>query len=294
MEYDLNPYFFQMILKQRFNLQILRKLSYNKRRPSSQLETIFTQGEIISGIYPVELALKAKNRKIYQVMYNPGSKRTEALLDLAFASEIPTKQIEFAQLNSLAKQSEKRPVHQGVIADVSRLIPTDMRDEDVKPQESLWVLLCGLKDPMNLGAVIRSCYFLGVDRVICPSEFAQCPLSPIVSKASAGVLEIFPPFSISHDVQGFLHDQIQSGWEVVGSEVYSESLNSQSHQDVLRNKAKRILILGSEGAGIPESLEPFCQRFIHIKPGRDLDPCVDSLNVSVAAALLVELLRNNQ
>lgn len=131
MEYDLNPYFFQMILKQRFNLQILRKLSYNKRRPSSQLETIFTQGEIISGIYPVELALKAKNRKIYQVMYNPGSKRTEALLDLAFASEIPTKQIEFAQLNSLAKQSEKRPVHQGVIADVSRLIPTDMRDEDV-------------------------------------------------------------------------------------------------------------------------------------------------------------------
>ncbi|TRY68678.1 hypothetical protein TCAL_03248, partial [Tigriopus californicus] len=283
-----------MILKGRFssgNLQILRRMSFNKRRRPSNVEAIFTQGEILSGIHPVQMALKAKNRKIHQVMYNPGSKRTETLLELAFARGIPIKQVAFAELNILASQAEKKAVHQGVVADVSRLIPTDIRNEDVDTRENLWVLLCGLKDPMNVGAVIRSCYFMGVNRVICPAEYAQCPLSPVVSKASAGVLEIFPPFSISHDVQGFLHDQIQSGWDVIGSEVYSDTAQASEYHP--STKPKRILILGSEGSGMPEELEPFCQRFIHIKPGRDLDPCVDSLNVSVAAALLIEQLRHD-
>ena len=58
-------------------------------------------------------------------------------------------------------------------------------------------------------------------------------------------------------------------------------------------RAKNVLLLiGNEGSGIPDELLRFCDRNIFIRPGRDLHPMLDSLNVSVATALIVQFLKN--
>ena len=59
------------------------------------------------------------------------------------------------------------------------------------------------------------------------------------------------------------------------------------------DRAKNVLLLvGNEGSGIPEELLRFCDRNIFVRPGRDLHPMLDSLNVSVATALVVQFLKN--
>ena len=65
----------------------------------------------------------------------------------------------------------------------------------------MWVLLCGLKDPMNFGAVLRSAYYLGADKVLTSPELPSTPLTPVLSKASAGTLEVFTPEAIYSDLE---------------------------------------------------------------------------------------------
>ena len=55
-------------------------------------------------------------------------------------------------------------------------------------------------DPMNLGAVLRSAYFLGADKVLTTPDYPSAPLTPVVSKASAGALEIFPPNAVYQEI----------------------------------------------------------------------------------------------
>ena len=53
---------------------------------------------------------------------------------------------------------------------------------------------------MNLGAVIRSAYFLGADVVLTSADYPSAPLTPVVSKASAGAMEVFPPKAVYQDI----------------------------------------------------------------------------------------------
>ena len=72
---------------------------------------------------------------------------------------------------------------------------------------------------MNLGAIIRTSYYLGVDKLILSSDYPSARLSPTVSKASAGVLEVWPPINISggNMLESFLERKVEQGWEVVGA-----------------------------------------------------------------------------
>ena len=77
--------------------------------------------------------------------------------------------------------------------------------------ERLWLLLCSIGDPFNLGAIIRSAYFLGVERIFicspCDSTQASSPLNSVASRTSAGILEVFTPKVIFHP-EAFL-DKLQ-------------------------------------------------------------------------------------
>ncbi len=115
--------------------------------------------------------------------------------------------------------------------------------------------------------------------------------SSVVSKASAGVMEIFPPSGILRTTtEDFLKDRTETGWKILGTGVKDvddeeEATLTSSNGDDVHHKQKALLILGSEGFGLPTELAALCHRQIHIKPGRTLDKDVDSLNVSVAAAI---------
>ncbi len=122
-------------------------------------------------------------------------------------------------------------------------------------------------------------------------------LSAVVSKASSGALEIFPPASVP-SARDFLSGRGERGWQVVGADP--PRLQGEEDDDggaaaaaaAVSPDRPTVLVLGSEGAGIPEELRPLCHSgFLRLSPGRSLHPGVDSLNVSVAAALLVQKLK---
>ena len=135
---------------------------------------------------------------------------------------------------------------------------------------------------MNLGTILRSAYYLGVDRVLVCPEHPTSSLTATVSKASSGVLEIFPPYSVNSGVERYLGTRLREGWQLLCADVSGGG----GREPVLDKPT--ILIVGAEGAGIPETLKPLCSEFVHLPPGRKLHPEVDSLNVSVATALLID------
>ncbi len=203
-------------------------------------------------------------------------------------------------LEGLSARSDRdRGVHQGVCADVGRLslsgreglLDTE-EGADHHPSRRLLLLLCGVKDPMNLGAVLRSAYFLGAEAVITTPEYPSASPTPgihnlvnftlfpilhlavekkhlkkhifyvaVVSKASSGVLEVFPPASVS-SASDFLEKSREAGWRVFGadcsvdnSEGEGEASNSHCDGD---DGSTAVLVLGSEGAGLPQDLRPLC------------------------------------
>ena len=197
----------------------------------------------------------------------------------------------------------------------------------------VWVLLCSVKDPGNLGSIIRTCYYLGVSRLIMTGS--RCELSSVVSKSSAGTLEIFPVFSV-RDSRTWVRGLQQDGWRVLAADIPDcqdqqeedekddekeedcRVTPGQSHVslDQLQTSVKPTLlgessvqlsdrdhfssfpVLGSEGGGIPPDLLSEVQETVSISSCRAVDPHLDSLNVSVAAAIIIHSLcshlRNNR
>ena len=77
-------------------------------------------------------------------------------------------------------------------------------------------MLCSVKDPGNLGSIIRTCYYLGVSRLVMTGS--RCQLSSVVSKSSAGTLEIFPVFSV-RDSRTWVRGLQQDGWRVLAADI---------------------------------------------------------------------------
>ncbi|XP_057572852.1 rRNA methyltransferase 1, mitochondrial isoform X3 [Hippopotamus amphibius kiboko] len=168
-------------------------------RPAAGLELLF-------GLSPCLLALRAARRRVARLLLQAGrsglqGERAE-LLRAAEARDIPVLRPRRRQLDVLCRYQ----VHQGVCLEVSPLRPRPWAEAgEARPgddPQQLWLVLEGLQDPRNLGAVLRSAHFLGVDKVIT-SRKNSCPLTPVVSKASAGAMEVMDVFS-TDDLAGFL------------------------------------------------------------------------------------------
>ncbi|NXS32146.1 MRM1 methyltransferase, partial [Pomatostomus ruficeps] len=209
----------------------------------------------------------------------------------AAARGVPVLRLPRRELDAL---SRGRP-HQGVCLEAAPLPFRSLRDAEEprlrdghgESRQLLWLVLEHIQDPMNLGALLRSAYFLGVDRVVA-TDSNSCPLTPIVSKASAGAMEVFDVYS-TDDLQGFLKAKKAEGWEVVGAVS-----NPEDVEDVpviscseFRWDKPIIVVIGSEGEGLSLETQLQCHRVLAIAPGRALHPGIDSLNVSVATGILL-------
>ncbi|XP_031986048.1 rRNA methyltransferase 1, mitochondrial [Corvus hawaiiensis] len=251
--------------------------------------------EILFGTAPCWLALAQARRALFRLFlkHSSGSARPvrgEFALQAA-ARGVPVLHVSGRELDVLCRG---RP-HQGVCLEASPLPFKSLRDAE-EPQlgdgqsgrrQLLWLVLEHIQDPMNLGALLRSAYFLGVDRVVA-SHRNSCPLTPIVSKASAGVMEVFDVYG-TDDLQGFLKAKSAEGWEVVGTvsrpgNVEDVPVISCSE---FRWDKPIIVVIGSEGEGLSLETQLQCQQMLAIPPGRALHPSIDSLNVSVAAGILL-------
>ncbi|NXG43466.1 MRM1 methyltransferase, partial [Psilopogon haemacephalus] len=179
--------------------------------------------EILFGVAPCSLALSQSRRDLFRLFLKQGSSSRRLLMSefvlQAMARGVPVHHVKGRELNALCRGH----VHQGVCLEATPLRfkslkeaeKPDLGDEESPNQQLIWLVLEGVQDPMNLGAVLRSAYFLGVDRVVT-SQRNSCPLTPTVSKASSGAVEVFDVYS-TDDLQSFLKAKSAEGWEVVGT-----------------------------------------------------------------------------
>ncbi|KAM4648507.1 rRNA methyltransferase 1, mitochondrial isoform 1-T1 [Amazona ochrocephala] len=251
--------------------------------------------EILFGISPCSLALSQSRRDLFRLFLkqSSGSRRfvmSEFVLQ-ATARGVPVHYVNRKQLDVLCRGQ----VHQGVCLEATPLRfksleeaeKPDLRDEESPNQQLIWLVLEQIQDPMNLGALLRSAYFLGVDRVVT-SQRNSCPLTPTVSKASSGAMEVLDVYS-TDDLQSFLKAKAAEGWEVLGTVSKpedAENIPVISCSEFRWNKPI-IIVIGSEGDGLSLETQLLCHRMLAIPPGRALHPGIESLNVSVATGILL-------
>ncbi|KAF9169319.1 hypothetical protein BGX20_010477 [Mortierella sp. AD010] len=220
-------------------------------------------------------------------------------IKIAKEADIKVTKISKHELNAMAGQ---RP-HQGVVLEASKLSETIVtalgpvsvdnhyeilcKSIDARPFKSrdneppVWIALDEVVDPQNLGAIMRTALFMGVDGVIvCHKNSA--PLSAVVAKASAGALEARPTYGESQ----------KNGWNVVGAHVtYGSKRNRPIHEwPVTGVDQPTLLIMGNEGFGLRKQIMNQCDTFIQIPPLSTTVSNVDSLNVSVATGIILSKL----
>lgn len=164
------------------------------------------------------------------------------------------------------------------------------------------LLLDGVLDPGNVGAIIRSAHFFGVDAIAFSSR-NSAPLTSVTLKAAAGAAEVVPLLTV-RNASDFIRDSKANGWRFFVADTPNAIEN---HQQIKPNKSTPVLaphqlsselgskpcvlVIGGEERGVSGSIKNQVDAFASI-PGvfsgnSDDDPAaVDSLNVSVASALL--------
>jgi len=269
----------------------------SKKKRKGEEKIVHVKGEILIGCHSIRMALDNPRRKIYTVYYNKGSdgERITEVVNLSESKGIKIKPTNRNFLNQFACSS----LHRGICADAQPIHPEsgdklvdELSIEDIQ-MERLWLLLCSIGDPFNLGAIIRSAYFLGVEHIFLCSPYdstqASSPLNSVASRTSAGILEIFTPKVIFHP-EAFLDKLQHHGWQIIAAMPENgQNVSKISNLDGTAIKS-RLLVVGNEGEGLSSSITDKCNMFESISPGRKLHPRVDSLNVSVATALLMERL----
>lgn len=226
------------------------------------------------------------------------SSQEQEILRLAQERNIPVATVDKGVLNTL---SGNRP-HQGVCLRCGRLDFTPLtripyKDDNVV-SPSLWLVLDEVVDPQNLGALLRSSYFLGgghrVQVLVCAKNSA--PPSPTVSAASAGALELLNVYSTSN-LPRTLATAEQDGFAVIGASSSVTELDIPVYdldQLEVSSEQPTILVLGSEGSGLRHLVAKSCTAFVRIPAGTNEESTlgVDSLNVSVTGGILLWRLLN--
>lgn len=264
-------------------------------------------GEVIFGLHPVYLALQAERREKFHTLFvddkfmerGVTSQALSGVLELARQGQV--KIVEASKL-LLDQLSGNRP-HQGVCLDADCLNVTEWTYEteiSSCPQGlPIWLLLHNIQDPMNLGAILRTAYYLGLDKVVL-SATKSCCLSPVVSKASAGALEVIDLVRLPKAGSEItLCEWWQSrGWQVVGTAMEDQRFptTTVSPQSLYSFSASRptMLLLGNEGFGLPPDLLQACDSLVtipNLEPTNPGPPKISSLNVSVAAGILLHWIK---
>jgi len=245
----------------------------------------------IYGLSPVLEALRARRRPIRKILIASGANpsRLKELTEAARRAGISIETRDRRELDELTRQAN----HQGVVALAmapdnkqkrhSGYVEADAILESLG-ERSLLVLLDGIEDPHNLGAILRTCEGAGVDGVFIP-EHRAAGLNETVAKTSAGAVEYVRIARVTNLVRLIEDLKERSIW-VVGVEGGTETSYTEFDFNV-----PIALVMGSEGKGIRRLVRENCDTIVSIPMIGQLN----SLNVSVATGVvLFEVLRQRK
>lgn len=230
---------------------------------------------LVGGFHAVEAMLRSE-RSISKILISDSvQKRRTEIFTLAKEKGIVVQEVPSKKVNDLLPGAK----HQGIIALVS---PVQFHEIDEmidlarkRNEDPLLILLDGIEDPRNLGAVVRSAECFGAHGIIIPKRGAS-PITSVVETASAGALERVMVAQVGNMSQTIDRLKKEGLWTV------GMILNEQSS---VITKAELsiplVLILGNEGKGISALVQKKCDFLLHVPMRGD----VGSLNVSVAAGI---------
>ena len=232
--------------------------------------------QIIFGIHAVEEALTARGRRFEYVAVAPGrgDARIQKIAQLCRSAGVPLRTVPRDQLTRLAKT----PSHQGVVAVTAEKQYGDVEDllAHKRGQHAFIIVLDGIEDPHNLGAIVRTAEGAGADGIVLPERRAVGVTATVV-KASAGASEYLPIAKVTNIGRAIEDLKSRNIW-TVGLDERGEKLYDQ-----IAYKMDCALVLGAEGAGLHEQVRKKCDFLVSIPMlGK-----VPSLNVSVAAAIVM-------
>lgn len=234
--------------------------------------------EIIAGRNPVIEALKS-GYPVSKILLAQNTERHRAVAEiLRFTQErgIP---VEYVERNVMGRLSAT-PAHQGVLAYVTAKKYVTLPDLLVISRERneppLYVVLDGMEDPQNLGAIIRTAEATGVHGVVIRARRAV-GLTPAVFKASAGAVEYMAVAMVPNIAQAIN--------ELKKNNVWSIGLERTGETDYRKVDLKlpAAIVIGSEGKGLSPLVRQRCDFLVAI-PMRGR---IGSLNASVAAAVVM-------
>lgn len=165
--------------------------------------------------------------------------------------------------------------HQGFLAEVQDL---ELHQFKSFLDKDFIVVLSGLTDVGNIGAIVRTAYALGVDAIVA-CGVKSLALEPILRTSTGALFDL--PFAIEHNIHDVLNDLKMSGFTLYGADMGGKDI-----RDVVP-KQKRVLVLGSEGEGLFSRVVSKLDEVVSIAMSHQFD----SLNVSVAGAILIDRMR---
>lgn len=169
-------------------------------------------------------------------------------------------------------------VHQGVVAELRPYEYADLDDVLAawEGRDPFFILLDGLEDVRNLGAIIRTAECAGAAAVLLP-EHRSCPVTYAAMKTAAGACAWMPVVRIGN-ISRTLEKLKEKGFWVVGTDMDGESLYNGANL-----RGPLVIVMGAEGSGMARLTRKACDFCVRIP----MKGHVSSLNVSVAAALLL-------
>lgn len=232
----------------------------------------------VYGIHPVKAALAGGQVERLVLQQDSPNPRLRELAGLARAGGVDVRFEPRARLDRLADGG----VHQGAVALLAGQALRSLEDLlDAAPPNPVFLVLDGVEDPHNLGAILRSADGAGVSGVILPKR-RTAPLSDVVWKASAGAAAHVPLARVANVAQT-LEELKQRGIWVAGADMAGDR---EWHQ--LDWTGPVALVLGGEGAGLHDLVRRRCDFLVRLP----LLGTVQSLNVSVTAGILLyEIIR---
>lgn len=220
------------------------------------------------GIHPVREALRA-GRPLDKVLLVKGAAgpRLQEIIELCRAQSVP---IRFETREALDRTS-KGLSHQGVIAFGAAHRYVELSDVE---NARLLVILDGIEDPYNLGAIVRTAHAAGANGVVV-SERRSAALTETVDRAAAGALAHLPVARVTNISQALERLKEHGFW------IYGLDERGTALYDEIDYAVPTALVLGGEGKGLHQGVQKHCDVLIRIPMAGE----VSSLNVSVAAGV---------
>jgi len=233
-----------------------------------------TRENLLSGRNPIREAIKS-GRDIEKLLVVKGelSGTARAIVMEAKEKRIPVQVVERERLDELTRN------HQGMVAFASAYHYADVKDmlalARERGEEPFLIILDGVTDPHNLGAIIRTAECSGAHGVIVPVR-RSAGLTPAAVRASAGAVEHLPVARVTN-LSRLIQDLRREGIWFYAADARGEDYASVDF------KGGVALVIGAEGDGISRLVLEYCDKHIALP----LKGRVASLNASVAAGVLM-------